>query len=191
MPNEIKYHMLNTTCKKINDCWPECAVLTTVPRAQKSGHHWVRLFSGHWSCSWDITLLQHHTSELPRVFSYTLDVAFSQMSCVSSSPLLSDRVRFPRYFQLLSSAKRIAFGYFNIIKEYRWRRVAIIVQDENVFRVVSYTVYSPIAISWSCFVCHCGIVFQPMNLLKTLLRDEHMNYENRFWLYIWGVKTRC
>ena len=54
------------------DCWPECAVLTTVPRAQKSVHHWVRLFSGHWSCSWDLTLLQHHTSELPRVFTHLM-----------------------------------------------------------------------------------------------------------------------
>ena len=59
------------------------------------------------------------------------------MSCVSSSPSLSDRVRYPRYFQLLSSAERIAFGYYAVIREFGWRRIAIIVQDEAVFRVVS------------------------------------------------------
>ena len=59
------------------------------------------------------------------------------MSCISSSPELSDRIRFPKYFQLLSSTENIAFGFYGIIKEYRWRRIDIIVQDEQVFRVVS------------------------------------------------------
>ena len=59
------------------------------------------------------------------------------MSCVSSSPSLSDRVHYPRYFQLLSSAERIVFGYYAVIREFEWRRIAIIVQDEALFRAVS------------------------------------------------------
>ena len=46
--------------------------------------------------------------------------------------MLNNRVRYPRYFQLLSTVKRIAFGFYGLIKEYKWRRVAIIVQDENI-----------------------------------------------------------
>ena len=64
------------------DCWPECVVLSTVSRAQESGHHWVRLFSGHWSCSWGLTLLQHHTSKFPKVFTNTWYWIFTDVLCV-------------------------------------------------------------------------------------------------------------
>ena len=56
---------------------------------------------------------------------------------MSSSIELRDRVRFPSYFQLLSTEERIAFGFYGVIREYNWRRVALIVQDENLFTVVS------------------------------------------------------
>ena len=72
------------------------------------------------------------------------------MSCVASSPLLSDRTRFPRYFQLLSSARRIALGYYGVIKQYAWRRVALIVQDSGVFTVVSCKLKSYLCVSYVC-----------------------------------------
>lgn len=60
-----------------------------------------------------------------------------QISCVSASNSLRNRLQFPRYFQLLSTVDTIAFGFYGVIREYGWRRIAIIVQDENVFTEVS------------------------------------------------------
>lgn len=60
-----------------------------------------------------------------------------QISCVSSSTSLRDRLRFPSYFQLLSTEETLAFAYYGVIKEFGWKRVALIVQNENLFTVVS------------------------------------------------------
>ena len=61
-----------------------------------------------------------------------------QISCVSSSTELADRVRFKSYFQLLPSEADIAPAYFGVIRQYDWRHVALIVQNENLFTVVSF-----------------------------------------------------
>ena len=60
----------------------------------------------------------------------------SQISCVSSSTELADRVRFRYYFQLLSTEVSLAPAYFGVIRQYGWRRVGLIVQNENLFTVV-------------------------------------------------------
>ena len=62
-----------------------------------------------------------------------------QISCTSSSDVLSDRVRFPYYFQLLPSEVNLAHVFYSIIKEYDWRRVALIMQNEHRYRAVSTT----------------------------------------------------
>ena len=62
---------------------------------------------------------------------------YSQISCASSSDELSDQVRFPYYFQLLPSEVNLARVFYSIIKEYDWRRVALIVQNEHRYQVVS------------------------------------------------------
>ena len=59
-----------------------------------------------------------------------------QISCASSSDELSDRVRFPYYFQLLPSEVNLAHVFYSIIREYDWRRVALIVQNEQRYQVV-------------------------------------------------------
>jgi hypothetical protein len=59
-----------------------------------------------------------------------------QISCASSSDVLSDRTRFPYYFQLLPSEVNLARVFYSIIKEYGWRRVALIVQNEHRYQVV-------------------------------------------------------
>ena len=64
-----------------------------------------------------------------------------QISCASSSNELSDRVRFPYYFQLLPSEVNLARVFYSIIKEYGWRRVALIVQNEYRYRAVSFARY--------------------------------------------------
>ena len=65
------------------------------------------------------------------------DVIFMQLSCAASSDKLSDRVRFPYYFQLLPSEVNLARVFYSIIKEYGWRRVALIVQNEHRYLTVS------------------------------------------------------
>ena len=40
------------------------------------------------------------------------------------------------YFQLLVAEAEIAQGFFGIIKEFGWKRVGIITQNENLFTVV-------------------------------------------------------
>ena len=60
----------------------------------------------------------------------------TQISCVSSSTELANRVRFRYYFQLLPTEASIAPAYFGVIQRYGWRRVGLIVQNENLFTVV-------------------------------------------------------
>ena len=59
-----------------------------------------------------------------------------QISCVSSSNELNDRQRFRNYFQLLPTEADIVPIFNAIIKEFGWKRVAIIVQNVNRFTVV-------------------------------------------------------
>ena len=69
-----------------------------------------------------------------------------QISCVSSSHELSNRVKFPLYFQVLASEAIIAGGFYGIVREFGWRKVAIITQNENLFTVVKLlTIYKRIA----------------------------------------------
>ena len=64
-----------------------------------------------------------------------------QVSCVTATPVLSDRGRFPNYFQFLPSMVNFAPAYVGIIKEFKWRHVAILLQDENLYTlVVVYTI---------------------------------------------------
>ena len=59
-----------------------------------------------------------------------------QISCASSSSELADRVRFRYYFQMLPTDVDLAPTYFGVIQQYGWRRVGLIVQNENLFTVV-------------------------------------------------------
>ena len=60
-----------------------------------------------------------------------------QFSCVSSSTELANRQRFRYYFQMLATEADLAIGFFGVIKQFEWRKVAFIEQDENLFTVVS------------------------------------------------------
>ena len=55
---------------------------------------------------------------------------------MSSSALLGNRVRFPSYFQLLATIERTATGYYGVIRTLGWKKIAFIVQDENLWTVV-------------------------------------------------------
>jgi gamma-aminobutyric acid type B receptor len=56
-----------------------------------------------------------------------------QVSCIASSPAFRNRVLFPRYFQILPTDASQANAFYAMIRHYNWRRVALIVQDENLF----------------------------------------------------------
>ncbi|CAI8012114.1 Gamma-aminobutyric acid type B receptor subunit 1 [Geodia barretti] len=58
-----------------------------------------------------------------------------QVSCVSSSSELKNRNRFRYYFQLLAAESQIAQGFFKIITHYGWKRISLIIQNENLFTV--------------------------------------------------------
>lgn len=59
-----------------------------------------------------------------------------QVSYASSSSALANRTRFRYYFQLLATEADLAFGFYGIITKFNWSRVAIFLQEENLFRVV-------------------------------------------------------
>ena len=65
-------------------------------------------------------------------------------SQITNNNELSDRVRFPYYFQLLPSEVNLARVFYSIIKEYGWRRVALVIQNEHRFKTVS-SVYNNIS----------------------------------------------
>jgi hypothetical protein len=56
-----------------------------------------------------------------------------QISCTSS---FSEPDDLSSYFQLLPSEVNLARVFYSIIKEYGWRRVALIVQNEPRFKAV-------------------------------------------------------
>lgn len=64
-------------------------------------------------------------------------IACMQLSCTSSSNELTDRSRFPRHFQFSTSGISLAYGFFGVIQKFKWRKVTIITQDENLFTVVT------------------------------------------------------
>ena len=68
---------------------------------------------------------------------YTATTISLQVSCQSASSELADRSRFRYYFQMLATERVLAYGYFGVIREFGWKRVVILEQDENLFTVVS------------------------------------------------------
>ena len=60
-----------------------------------------------------------------------------QISCASASHALANRQRFRYYFQMLKTEADLAEGFFSIIMQFRWRKVAFIEQNENLFTEVS------------------------------------------------------
>ena len=76
-----------------------------------------------------------------------------QISCLAFSTALVDRVRFHYYFQLLPTPASIAPAFLGVIRQYGWRRVGLIVQNENLFTVV-----------WdshgSCILCSSPFIFR-------------------------------
>ena len=125
-------------------------------------------------------ILQHHDSDfkwqllytLTRWYAYTslwikswtkitwvfyhacvhCDVSF-QISYSSGSPVLSDRTRFRRYFRDSPSTAIVAPSLRSTAEHFNWTRIALITQDENLFRAVRVLVYIRAMSSWLLHAC--------------------------------------
>ena len=73
------------------------------------------------------------------LISYYTYYTHVQVSCASSSSELTDRTRFLYHFGVLATEANLAFGFYSIIRHYDWRRVVILLQEENLFIVVGHT----------------------------------------------------
>ncbi len=59
-----------------------------------------------------------------------------QISCLSSATNLDNQDEFPHHIQISASERNLVYGFFGIIQEFKWNRVTIIIQDENLFTEV-------------------------------------------------------
>ena len=60
-----------------------------------------------------------------------------QMSYVSSSPALSDRSRFLSFWRTFPSDDSVTAAVLAVVKEYGWKQLKIITQEETLFTEVS------------------------------------------------------
>ena len=124
-----------------------CILQADCPGPSQDQLDWLRMFSCHRTHCWDISLLQYHTGnstvklctllEWWKSFAPFTHILSIQFSCASSSTELANRQRFRYYFQMLATEADLAIGFFGVIKQFGWRKVAFIEQDENLFTVVS------------------------------------------------------
>ena len=56
-----------------------------------------------------------------------------QISYVSSSPILSDRSRFQSFWRTYPSDASVNPAVLAVVKQYGWRKVKVITQDETLF----------------------------------------------------------
>ena len=59
-----------------------------------------------------------------------------QIACASSSSKLADRTRFRAYFQMVPTEVDLTAGFAAIARQYGWRHMSIIQQQENLFSTV-------------------------------------------------------
>ena len=69
----------------------------------------------------------------------SLCISFYNVDGLTRYPVILLLMSWPTgiYFQVLSTEDRLAYGYYGLIREFGWRKIGLIVQDENVFRLVS------------------------------------------------------
>ena len=85
---------------------------------------------------------------------------YTQLSCVSSSPELSNRERFKYHFQLRATEADLAIGFYSIIRHFKWRKVAIFIQQERLFEAVCSFAQHTARVT---IIKFCSIPFIPIN----------------------------
>ena len=82
-------------------------------------------------------------------------IFFLQISCASSSSELADRTKFPAYFQMLPTEIDLAAGYAAISRQYGWRHMSIVQQEENLFSTVRIQQVGTLFPTANCFLPSC------------------------------------
>ena len=66
-----------------------------------------------------------------------------QLSYASSTGSLSDRTRFPNLWRTYPSEDNIAKAVIALVKQYNWKQLKIITEDESLFTSVRQLIYTP------------------------------------------------
>ncbi len=62
---------------------------------------------------------------------------FNKISCTSYYDELSNKARYPQYYQFLPAESDIVHGLIQVIRHYAWRRVALLIEAKEWFIKVS------------------------------------------------------
>ena len=81
----------------------------------------------------------HAHSHIPLAHTHTH--THIQLSLSASSPALSDRSIFPKFFRTIPSEIQSNSARFALMDKYSWRRVATLHQTETIFTLVSIAMY--------------------------------------------------
>ena len=72
------------------------------------------------------------------MYTYThIPILHLQISYGSSSPTLSDRDMFPKFFRTIPSETQSNSARFALMQQYNWTKVATLHETRNVFTLVS------------------------------------------------------
>ena len=86
-----------------------------------------------------ITRIRLCTNSMLYSISLCFSLALSQISCIATSPLLANREIYRRYFQLLPPEFETAVGFYEIIAHYGWKKIGVVLEDEDLFTKVYFT----------------------------------------------------
>jgi len=53
------------------------------------------------------------------------------VSYSATSPLFGDHERYPRFYRIVSDITQYFIGYSEILKKFKWKRVAVIYYDDE------------------------------------------------------------
>ena len=121
----------------------------------------------------------------------------SQVSCASSSSELTNRTQFINHFGILATEADLAFGFYSIIRHFKWKRVTILLQEENLFTAVSLPDewFNQCTQYWFvCGVFNCSLPSKHLcTWTQTLTRKTASDSEctdavtptTRIWVYTW------
>ena len=80
----------------------------------------------------------HYLTLFMHMYTYThIPILHLQISYGSSSPTLSDRDMFPKFFRTIPSETQSNSARFALMEQYNWTKVATLHETRNVFTLVS------------------------------------------------------
>ena len=131
IPGPVKIAVIGSGCSVATEATADISHyynITHVKKYMLSAVYSIRIVYNQLKiiCKFLVACMHIHTSILP----------CTQISCVSSSTGLANRDKFRYYFQLVPTEASIAPAYFGTIRQYGWKKVELIVQNENLFTVV-------------------------------------------------------